>query len=130
MDNLAYEKRFERLETRQEKQDEKIEGLSTEVTENKVTMSFIREIMEELKNSVGSIEKNTKETSTTMQGIHFKVNALQEEVCDIKSKVEENDNAHKIDTRSLFKQIIEKIFIGIGVATIIGGIVYWISTMQ
>jgi chromosome segregation ATPase len=113
-----------------------ITNLKIKLAENSVNMNNIREIIGDFKEFMTDTRSYMQEHTKVLQGIEYKMeaftesqNCLKEEVTKLKDKVEGNEESHKLDTRALFKKIIEKLFIAIGCAAIIGGIIYWVSTL-
>jgi Mg2+ and Co2+ transporter CorA len=121
MENMVLEKRVS-------KNEEKIGNLSKEVTENTVNMGYIQRIIDKF-------EKFTDECTQTLVNMRLEMKTfvnnqetLKQEVCEIKEKVEENEELNKFDLRknqqNIYGSILGKIGVILTPLALIGLILY------
>lgn len=109
--------------------EDDIKVLAKDVQRNCTSIEFFQRTVEKFEIFTEQCTKTLIGINNNVTKLNDKYDSLEREVGEIKIKVESNDEAHKLDTRSLFKKILQKVFVWIGVAAVIGGIIYWISTM-
>lgn len=91
-----------------------IKTLSKEVTENTTNMGYIQKVVDDFSEF---IKENIK-TLTNIQNELMNLNKNQEnfekKLCEVKAKVDENENLNKIDLRVTQKKNYENILTKIG----------------
>jgi hypothetical protein len=127
----------EMLEKRVEKHDNQIQELSLDVRENKINMSHIQEMFKDFKEFMLDTREFMRENILALKDVQYGVKTLndsheilKQEVCEIKEKVDGNEDLHKVDVRPITKEVISKILYKIAIFACVGGFFLYIFLTQ
>jgi predicted RNase H-like nuclease (RuvC/YqgF family) len=104
---------IEALEKTVDRHEEEIKGLSFKVTENSTSMKFFQRTVEKFEMFTDECTKTLVGIQNSIQNLNDKHASLEKKLCEVKDKVDKNENLNTIDLRELNKTnkkgIMEKI---------------------
>ena len=94
---------MEALEKRVEKCETKIDDLALIVKENSVNARHFLRVVEKFEQFSGQCTETLLKIQGNMEKLTSSYDFLQKEVCDIKNKVDENEDLNTVDLRKIKK---------------------------
>jgi len=119
---------MEVLERRMEKCEDRIDKLSIGVAENATNMGHIQKIVDDFSKYIERSIATLTKIDLRIESLDTNQKRFEKKLGEIECKVDQNEEAHKIDTRPIFKSVVTKIIIAVVIFSLGLGLLYQLLT--